>query len=819
MESINFTSKYILALLILGFLSIFAYININTIINLQTNDSKTINLSGKQRMLSQRIYNSIITSNLEIFKESINNMYSSHNYLISLPMSKEVNNYYFNSPVQLDKKVNEYLEKLQLLQNFKDNSSDYLLEESESLLMHFDKITSLYQIESENKIKELKEVEFYILLMSLFTLLIVGFFIFRPANRKFIQSNNEILNEKNYSNTIIESNTNAIIAVEKNLNVKTFNKAAEIMFGYSKEEMIGKNSLLKIVPNMYQNAHENGIKKYFNTSVLKHKGINLEFEAIKKSGELFPIRISFGKNINEGENEKLVIANIQDITIEKEKEKLLMANEKIYKDLFELNKLIIILVNPTNGNIVNVNNSAIDFYGYTLSEFLSLNLVDINIIPINEIEEKMNFARENEQSFFEFVHKLSNNEQKHVRVSSSPTFYKDEIVLYLTITDITDELKAKDRLVSLEKEFNNFFEISINLHLITNTTGLILQINNACKNILGYDKEELVNKSFLGFIHPDDIEKTINEMKKLENYEAVLLFENRYQHKNGTYVTLVWSANIDIDNRLIYSSAQDITSIKLIEVEKERQEKMIQKQSKMASMGEMLENIAHQWRQPLSVISTASSGLKLKKAMNILEEDDIEFTVNCINNSVQHLSQTINDFRDFFHNEKNKNEFKINNTFEKTFNLISSEFKNKNIVIEQNIQDISIFSYENELIQVLINILNNAKDELIKKDTKEIKLIIIDTLLKDNTLEIYIKDNAGGIPADIIDNIFESHFTTKESTNGTGIGLYMSKMIIEEHLYGTIEAESMSFNYKDNSYYGAQFKISLPLLHKNKGVE
>ena len=162
-------------------------------------------------------------------------------------MSKEVNNYYFNSPAQLDKKVNEYLEKLQLLQNFKDNSSDYLLEESESLLMHFDKITSLYQIESENKIKELKEVEFYILLMSLFTLLIVGFFIFRPANRKFIQNNNEILNEKNYSNTIIESNTNAIIAVEKNLNVKTFNKAAEIMFGYSKEEMIGKNSLLKIV--------------------------------------------------------------------------------------------------------------------------------------------------------------------------------------------------------------------------------------------------------------------------------------------------------------------------------------------------------------------------------------------------------------------------------------------------------------------------------------------------------------------------------------------------------------------------------------------
>ena len=817
MESINFTRKYTLALFILGFLSIFAYININTIIDLQTNDSKIINLSGKQRMLSQKIYNSIITSNLEVFKESIKNMHSSHNYLISLPMSKEIHNYYFNSSVQLDKKVNEYLEKLELLQNFNDNSSNYLLEESESLLIHFDKITSLYQIESENKIKELKEGEFYILLMSLFTLLIVGFFIFRPANQKFIKRANEILNEKDYSNIIIESNTNAIIAVGRDFNVTTFNKAAEIMFGYSKEEMIGKNSLLKIVPNMYQNAHESGIKKYFTTSIFKHKGINLEFEAIKKSGELFPIRISFGGNINEGQNEKLVIANIQDITIEKEKEKLLMANENIYKDLFELNKSIIILVNPTNGNIVNVNNSAMDFYGYSKSEFLSLNINDINIISRNEIEEKMNLSGKKEELFFEFVHKLSNNEERHVRLGSTPTFYKGEIVLYVTITDITDELKAKDRLVSLEKEFNNFFEISINLHLITNMKGIILQINNACKNILGYEKEELVNKSFLDFIHPDDIEKTINEMKKIENYEAVFLFENRYQHKNGTYVTLVWSANIDTSNSLVYSSAQDITSMKLIELEQERQEKMIQKQSKMASMGEMLENIAHQWRQPLSIISTASSGLKLKNVMNILEENDIEFTMNSINNSVQHLSQTINDFRDFFHNEKNKNEFKINNTFEKTFNLISSEFKNKSIVVEQNLQDISIFSYENELIQVLINILNNAKDELIKKDAKEIKLIVIDTLLNDNTLEIYIKDNAGGIPADIIDNIFESHFTTKESTNGTGIGLYMSKMIIEEHLSGTIEAESMSFNYKDSSYYGAQFKISLPLLHKNKG--
>lgn len=196
MESLNFTRKYISSLLILGLLSILAYININAVINLQTNDSKTINLSGKQRMLSQKIYNSIVTSNLKVFKESISDMNSSHNYLISLPMSEKINNYYFNSPMQLDRKIKEYLEKAKQIQNFNDRNTNYLIEQSDSLLSLFDKITLLYQIESENRIKELKQVEVYILLASILILLIVGFFIFRPANHKFIKIANEIFNEK-----------------------------------------------------------------------------------------------------------------------------------------------------------------------------------------------------------------------------------------------------------------------------------------------------------------------------------------------------------------------------------------------------------------------------------------------------------------------------------------------------------------------------------------------------------------------------------------------------------------------------------------------
>jgi len=241
-----------------------------------------------------------------------------------------------------------------------------------------------------------------------------------------------------------------------------------------------------------------------------------------------------------------------------------------------------------------------------------------------------------------------------------------------------------------------------------------------------------------------------------------------------------------------------------------KKEQIISQQSKMASMGEMIENIAHQWRQPLTIISTAASGVKFKHQMKVLQEGDIEVSMDSIYTSVQHLSQTIDDFRDFFKSNKKKSNFTLKSTFEKTSTLISSQFKNSNIRFVQNIEDITLFEQEHELIQVFINIINNARDELIKKE-QSVKLIIIDTILENGSLSICIKDNAGGIPKELLEEVFESHFTTKQDSNGTGIGLYMSKMIIEEHMNGTIGASNIEYIYDDIPYVGASFEICLPL--------
>ena len=239
-------------------------------------------------------------------------------------------------------------------------------------------------------------------------------------------------------------------------------------------------------------------------------------------------------------------------------------------------------------------------------------------------------------------------------------------------------------------------------------------------------------------------------------------------------------------------------------------EKILFQQSKMAAMGEMIENIAHQWRQPLSIISTSATGLRVKSEMNLLKNgEDIE-VMDHINIAVQHLSQTINDFRDFFKVGKEEEVFLINDTFEKTFKLITLLFDKSKIVFVKNIQEVWVRGFEYELIQVIVNIFNNARDELVKKEEQP-RLIVIDTNIIDNHLEIDIKDNADGIPLDIIDEIFTSYFTTKQDNDGTGIGLYMSKKIIEDHMNGTIKASNVEFMHKNKRYTGAQFKITIPI--------
>ncbi len=244
-----------------------------------------------------------------------------------------------------------------------------------------------------------------------------------------------------------------------------------------------------------------------------------------------------------------------------------------------------------------------------------------------------------------------------------------------------------------------------------------------------------------------------------------------------------------------------------------KKDRLLSQQQKMISMGQMIENIAHQWRQPLSLITTSVSGLKIKKMLGDLDDEFFNKTLDSVMNTSQYLSSTIDDFRYFFKPQKEKEDFYLENCCNRTIDLLAANFLEKNIKVICRIDDVKVNGYETELIQVLINLLNNSKDALESSESSENdKFIFIDILRKNDKAIIKIKDNAGGIDDEILDKVFEPYFTTKHQAQGTGIGLYMCQEIITKHMNGHIDITNTQFKYNQKTEKGTLAVIVLDVV-------
>jgi signal transduction histidine kinase len=227
-------------------------------------------------------------------------------------------------------------------------------------------------------------------------------------------------------------------------------------------------------------------------------------------------------------------------------------------------------------------------------------------------------------------------------------------------------------------------------------------------------------------------------------------------------------------------------------------------------MGEMIGNIAHQWRQPLSVISTIATSTLLQNEAKSLSDTKLESNMDLISDNVQYLSKTIDDFRNFIQKDREKMVFNLKHTIDIFLELNSSWIINDNLIIIEDIEDnINFEGYENELIQCFINIFNNSKDALQKLKDKD-KLIFISLYKENDFIFIDFKDNAGGIPKEYINRVFEPYFTTKHKSLGTGIGLNMTYQIITA-MDGIISVQNTTFMYNEKEYTGALFKIKFPI--------
>jgi two-component system, NtrC family, sensor kinase len=310
-----------------------------------------------------------------------------------------------------------------------------------------------------------------------------------------------------------------------------------------------------------------------------------------------------------------------------------------------------------------------------------------------------------------------------------------------------------------------------------------------------------------GFYY-DDLENKISTMKELiSSYTNNIIKETLFWVALLSFFAILVAIFVSL--KIDKTIKEYTNAIIVYEDNKRKQEHMLTQQSKIVAMGEMILNIAHQWRQPLSTISIVATGTKLQKEMNCLSNEQLNTALTTINDSSQYLSKIIDDFAEFFNSSNNRmNEYNINDVLDKTVEIINAQLINKNIELVKDIEKFKILSIENELIQVLVNILNNAADAL-ALNKNERKLIFIETYQKNNYSYIKIKDNAGGVPEDIIDRIFEPYFTTKHQSQGTGIGLYMSEEIVRNHLNGKLSVSNKEYMFDGFSYMGACFTIEI----------
>ncbi len=495
----------------------------------------------------------------------------------------------------------------------------------------------------------------------------------------------------------------------------------------------------------------------------------------------------------------------------KKKNKELLLHKK-FKILFEQSNFFALIVD-SKGKILEINQS-----------FLSLLSKENSIEKEKKIWEYSCWMEKEKKwlkNSIENYH-LQNKIQKELNLVDSNG---NKRVLELVLSSFeTHENKTEYVAIALditlkkerEKELKQAYTVFENAHdgiIITDANANIINVNKAFERNTGYFLVDVKGKNpklLKSDIQDVDFYKNMWKEINLSSYWEGEIINKRKDGKlyvERLKISTVYNEEKKLINYIALFS--DITLQKEQQKLIKENEKILYQQSKMAAMGEMIGNIAHQWRQPLSVISVSASGIKLYQEEGLYSKEDSKDFIEAILNSTKYLSDTIDDFRNFYKEDLEKINFEVKKSIDKTINLLKTEFIKEDIsVIYLGEPNIFIHGIENQFLQVTMNILNNAKDALIEKEIKN-RHIFIDVYEENAKTYIEIQDNAGGVNEDIIEHVFEPYFTTKHKSLGTGIGLYMSEEIVTKQLNGKLSVYNKSINYKNVNYFGACFRIEI----------
>lgn len=460
-----------------------------------------------------------------------------------------------------------------------------------------------------------------------------------------------------------------------------------------------------------------------------------------------------------------------------------------------------------DGKWIDANDYLCKMMGYTKKELLKLNFQDITYKNDIDMDLKnMDWFLKGEIDTYHtqkrYMHKNGNIIWADLSVVLIRDDSKQPLYFISVIQDISQIKMLMFELESKKTEFENIVRFAPNPIMIYTEDGTVIMLNEAFSNLTGYTLKDIPTikkwdeklKGSQKIIDKKIIEKLFKSNKSLEKGKMKVITKNDQE--------LIWIrslaplGNIHDGKKTIIYVATDITQM-------QESEELMLAQSRQAAMGDMIGMIAHQWRQPLSVISMLANNLRadLELGEKITQPEMYELT-DALNEQTQYLSHTIDDFRTFLKPEKEKEKVSLCTVYEKLRSMIGKTMQNNQITMNfVNDCNVEFYAFVNELIQVFINLLNNSKDAMKEREMQNGQIDIITTFTK-KRIKIEVLDNGGGIDKKIIAKLGEPYVSTK-SKNGTGLGIYMSKMILQKHFGGTL-----NWNNFDN---GTCFTIEIPL--------
>lgn len=419
------------------------------------------------------------------------------------------------------------------------------------------------------------------------------------------------------------------------------------------------------------------------------------------------------------------------------------------------------------------------------------------------------------------------------------------------------KIKPKQKNRIIKSRYQAIFENSVLGITITDEDGKILQANNRWLEMMGYKRKEVINENIMKFIAEDNRNADVGLIDKLmEDRVGSYDIERKYLRSDGkVFWARLFMTILDSEKKIKLGMIQDITNEKLekevlersekrfrnivkevaseisitdidektnskmaLQIEKinielenmfkkeleenRRKEAFIIYQARLAAMGEMIGNIAHQWRQPLNNLGLIIANIEDAYHYDELDDEYLNHSVGKCKKLIQKMSDTIDDFRDFFNPNSVKSNFSIRDSILSTLDLLEENLRFNSINVEfEYSEDLIGYGYSNQYLQSVFNIIKNSIDSLSITD-RDNKTISISLSQDDNMATVDFKDNGIGFSKDIKEKIFDIYFTTKEGSKGTGLGLHITKTTIENNMNGSVEIIDTKI--------GANIRVSIP---------